>query len=153
MTDLFQTTCPCCGQPMPDKQESPFEQFWQSIPKGQKHGNKQSAEKAWKRLTPSEQQLAADRLATFQGLTKEECIGAAQTHISTYLNKRRFLDEVVEAKYSQPKTDRCDILRDWSKRFKALDKMPSYLLPRPDLVRELLEAGMITNEDVRRHMG
>jgi len=151
MNDLFQTHCECCGQPLPDQQASPFETFWQSIPKGQKHGNKGQAEKMWSKLTPPEQTLASERLATFQGLTKEECIGAANTHISTYLSKKRFLDEVVESKLSKQKPTDSDTLSHWAKEFKAVKPMPSYLVPRPDLIRQLLESGMVTEEDIRRH--
>ncbi len=143
--DLFQTTCPCCGQSMPDEQDSPFDDFWHKVP--HKIG-KASAEKAWGKLKPQEKAEAKEKVHAFYVWFKKTYPTASPLHPSTYLNAKRWEDEGLIA---LPTADRCDILRTWSERFKAIDKMPSYLFPRPDLIRELLEAGMITEEDVRRH--
>ena len=144
MTDLFQTTCPCCGQTMPDEQESPFNDFWQKVP--HKIGRK-SAVEAWGKLKPQEKVEAKEKVHAFYVWFKKTYPTASPLHPSTYLNKKRGEDEGLTA---LPTADRRDILSTWAKRFKAIDRMPSYLLPRPDLVRELLEAGRANLGSVTR---
>ena len=103
MTDLFQCTCPHCGQPMPDEQSAPFDTFWATVPKGKKNGSKEAARKAWVKLSPQERALAQERVAAFYSLSKEERIGAQQMHVSTYLNSKAFEEEILTGKMARLK--------------------------------------------------
>lgn len=98
MNDLFGETCPCCGRPMPEQSQQPFDAFWAKIPKGRKNGSKQDAKKAWAKLTSAEQTIAGERVAAFYSLTKEERIGAQEMHVSRYLNSKAFNEEVLVQK-------------------------------------------------------
>lgn len=141
MSDLFGPVCPCCGQPMPDKQQSrPFDAFWTVWP--DKRG-KEPAQKAWKRLTPPERQVAVDRCEAWCRDWRKRNPEASHIMAATYLNQRRFLDMPETAK---PATiEALDMQAGWIRERKA------YLCKgiRHEAVRQMIERGLVTAEDCR----
>ena len=95
MNDLFGETCPCCGQPIPDKTMQSFAAFWDTT---NKRGSKPAAERAWAKLTTAEKQIAAAKVKPFQAWFAKEYPGASPMHVSTYLNDKHFLQDAVRDK-------------------------------------------------------
>ena len=147
MNDLFPTTCPCCGQSMPDQQETPFNAFWASIPKGKKNGSRAMAEKAWSKLSPQDRMLAQERVGIFLGLSKDERIGASSVHISTYLNQRCFEEEVLEGKQARMNAPKFDRVKAAEDNIKSGKRYLCTNIPAT-LVRHLIELGRVTSEEV-----
>ena len=145
MTDLFQTHCPCCGQKMPEQKSASFAEFWSQVPN---KVAKAPCEKTWKRMTPADRQAATDGLGPFYDWFKRTYPTASPLHPSTYLNQRRWEDEAIAP---QDTTSSNDVLTHYAKQFKEQEPMPSYAIPSNNIIGQLLEAGLITQEDLRRH--
>lgn len=92
MNDLFQDTCPCCGRPVERKEAGRFEDFWNRVPA--KIG-KATALKAFNRLTPQDQVEAIAKCKPFYAWFKRTYPTASPVHPTTYLNQKRWLDEVL----------------------------------------------------------
>lgn len=91
MSDLFQSNCPCCGQPMPEKaQASPFETFWADVPH---KVNKQAAMKAWGKLSPQDRKAAHEGVKRFYAWFASTYPKASTLHPSSYLTGKRWQDE------------------------------------------------------------
>ena len=149
MNDLFQSACPCCGQSIPDQQETPFDAFWASIPKGKKNGSKPMAEKAWAKLSPQDRKLAQERVGIFLGLTKEERIGASSMHISTFLNQRCFEEEVLQGKQARINAPKVDPLTRAENDIKSAKPYLCTNITQVT-VRQLIAAGRVTEDECRK---
>lgn len=143
MTDLFGPVCPCCGQPMPDKIEArPFDAFWKLWP--DKRG-REVARKAWGRLAPAERQTAIQRCEAWCREWRKRNPEASHIMAATYLNQRRFLDDVAaEATPSRPPD--LSQMAEWIKSGKPW--LCRSIAGRA--VEEMIQRGMVTREECRR---
>jgi len=127
MTDLFNETCPCCGQSITQEQPSaPFEAFWTKVP--HKIG-KEAARKAWGKLAAQDRALASDRVGSFYAWFKRTYKDAAPLHPSTYLNGKRWQDEALApttvnsadraAMIAKMKASPIDAIRERARRMEA----------------------------------
>jgi hypothetical protein len=90
MNDLFNCTCPHCGQPMPDQAETSFDAFWSDVP----HKiAKSAAQKRWARMSSADRKAAHDGVRGFYAWFKREYPTASPIHPATYLSNRRWEDE------------------------------------------------------------
>jgi len=101
MDDLFgDGTCQCCGRKY-DNEPPGFVEFWQKVPHKIAKAN---AEKAWKKLTPSDRVQAADNVTGFYAMFARLYPTASPLHVATYLNNRRWMDEGIS-----PTSDGVDV--------------------------------------------
>ena len=99
MNDLFQCTCPTCGQPMPEADnETTFDRFWRDVP--HKIG-KEPARKAWGKLTSADRAEAHKGVKLFYSWFERTYKDASPLHPATYLNGKRWQDEAVSGHISQ----------------------------------------------------
>lgn len=99
MGDLFGAVCPCCGQSMTNVQRQPFDAFWEVWPDRRA---KRPAQIAWSKLAPAEQQVAIDRARDWCAAWRKANPDASHIMASTYLNQRRFADEVASGTSHTP---------------------------------------------------
>ena len=92
MSDLFGCNCPHCGQPILEKQSTPFDVFWADVP--HKIG-KEQARKAWKRLSAPDRHEAQRHVKAFYAWFAKMFPTASPLHPSTYLNNKRWQDEAL----------------------------------------------------------
>ena len=90
MTDLFQSTCPCCGQTIhQEAQKEPFAAFWAEVP----HKiAKSAAGKAWRKLAPADRAEAKRLVKRFYSWFAKTYPGASPIHPASYINGRRWED-------------------------------------------------------------
>lgn len=115
MSDLFQSqTCPCCGQQMPEQQasvsETTFPAFWGLVP--HKIG-KAAAEKAWRKLSQQSRIKAQEGVQGWYAWFSKTYPTASPLHPSTYLNQRRWEDEVWNPQKVKDK-DCAEVLDKWA---------------------------------------
>lgn len=143
MTDLFQCTCPHCGQPMPDtKQQSGFDEWWGQYPKrGDRKVGKAKAEeyyrKALKSATPEILLAAVKSYAAGCKASDTYPVDAFR-----WLRDRRWLDEVLRP---EEKTD--DVLSWWAGQLNSGKRL--YSLPSGDILKQLSERGLVSAERLR----
>lgn len=97
MSELFDETCPCCGQPVAPKQQQSgsFQAFWAAVP--HKVG-KAASEKAWRKLTSADRLAATESVAVFYKWFAATYPTASAIHPASYLNGRRWEDEPIKSK-------------------------------------------------------
>lgn len=94
MTDLFETCCPHCRRPY-DTIRTDFVAFWEIVP--HKIG-KESAGRAWQKLSWPERAEAQARVRVFYEWFKRTYPTASPLHPATYLNGKRWQDEAIATK-------------------------------------------------------
>lgn len=93
MTDLFETSCPCCKRPYDTpKQEGGFAAFWAIVP--HKVG-KADAQRAYDALGSQDRQIAHDRVRAFYEWFSKTYKDASPLHPVRYLKGKRWLDEAI----------------------------------------------------------
>lgn len=144
MADLFDQTCPCCGQKVPQgqMQSSAFDDFWRDVPR--KIG-KDAARKAWGKLPESDRNAAHDAVKSWYKWFEKTYPGASPLHPSTYLNNRRWQDEGWRPDRRAETVDRAAIAADRIRSGKR------YLCTHitPAQARELIHRGMVTEGQCR----
>ena len=93
------------GQGSTDKPPTPFEVFWQAYPK-ERHVAKVAAERAWKRLNPGEKLveiILKDIAAKAKTEDWKKQKGKFIPYPSTYLNQKRWTDELPSGNHGQGK--------------------------------------------------
>jgi hypothetical protein len=156
MNDLFQCTCPHCGQPLPDQsvtettKDGSFAKFWASIPKGTTKGSKKNAEKAWHKLTAQEQALAAERAPVFYTLTPDERFGALGLHVSTFLNGGHYEEEVIAEKMKRRQEKAAYDPRQMAAKNIKSGKRFLCTNITPTKARTLIADGLVTEDECRK---
>lgn len=142
MPDLFGDVCPCCGQSVQPAQSTPFDAFWQKWPDKRA---KMPAEKAWRKLSPAERQVALERCEAWGRAWRKRNPDASHIMASSYLNQRRFLDEGE----TQKQVDRSMVLEMWGR---AIREGRGYLVRNltPHQARAVVDAGHATAEECRK---
>lgn len=105
MNDLFEECCPQCKRPYQQQTPPDFDEFWQSVPKGCK-ADKEAALRAWRKLTTADKEAATGAVKRFYEWFSKTYPTASPLHPSTYLNRKRWQDDVI-----QPKAGSADLLR------------------------------------------
>lgn len=96
MNDLFEDCCPHCRRPYAEQTPPDFAEFWASVPKGCK-ADKEAALRAWRKLTTADKQGATEKVKQFYGWFSKTYPTASPLHPSTYLNRKRWQDDVLQA--------------------------------------------------------
>lgn len=141
MKDLFQCTCPHCGQLMQDiPQGGRFQEFWNDCPV--KLG-KQQSQKAWKKLTTAQKEAARKNVKAWYWWFAKQYPKASSLHPSTYLNQRRWEDEgwTPPPKPTDPFKSAADAILS-AQKWRCTNIAPS-------TARTLIEQGHVTTEQCR----
>ena len=139
MTDLFETTCHCCGQTLPERQASPFSAFWDKWPSKKA---KAAAEKAFAKLTVQEKTTATDVCARWFAKWRKENPQASDMLAASFLNGKRFEDEGLQA---QTKTDVAAFWADSIQR----KRFVSPTVITPSIATEMLARELVTKTQLR----
>lgn len=105
MNDLFEDCCPHCRRPYTEQTPPDFAEFWAKVPKGCK-ADKEASLRAWRKLTTADKQGATETVGRFYEWFAKTYPSASPLHPSTYLNRKRWQDDVLQVKSSS-----ADILR------------------------------------------
>ena len=140
MTDLFETTCHCCGQALPERQEQhPFAAFWKQWPN--KKG-KSDAEKAWKQLKPNQKSHAISTCSKWFAEWRKEYKDASPILPASFL--RRHVSDDVDA------AQRTDL--DWAEYWGSKIRNGFPVSPtaiRPSIATEMLARELVTKTQLR----
>jgi len=143
MSDLFQNTCPCCGQPLPESAtETTFDAFWSKV---QHKVNKAGAQKAWRKLTSAERQLATDRWPAFWSAWSKANPQASPIHPATYLNNRRWEDQAPAPQETLPRAHR---LARQAEKIKSGKRFLCTQIP-PNVARECIGEGLVSEAECK----
>ena len=144
MNDLFEDHCPCCGQAIPEKalQASPFDVFWADVP--HKIG-KQSAMKAWRKLSTQDRKAAHDGVKRFYAWFASTYPTASPLHPSSYLTGKRWQDETgasVKVATHETRLENAGSAIRSGKRF-LCTQIPAAI------ARDCVAAGLVTPDQCR----